>query len=154
MRSDYDGKRFPSESFENEYPSTNEDQTQSSDFMDFPTLQESSPSTKHSPADPSRIRFSNAVKFGRPSTPTNRSGLVAAMKDRNAHPPVQPRPSPRVNLRPPALLPTVKMGAEMNVLYMRYRETFLELGALRNKLLSRAADAWAKGGGFSLSQKL
>ncbi|KAF8199165.1 hypothetical protein BJ912DRAFT_951130 [Pholiota molesta] len=60
---------------------------------------------------------------------------------------VAPRPSPRLKLRPPALLPTLPTGEAVNSLYMAYRQRALQLGAARNACLSRAADAWRRGDG-------
>jgi hypothetical protein len=65
----------------------------------------------------------------------NRSAIVA------------PRPSPRLKLRPPALLPSLPTGEPANGLYVAYRSRALQLGAARNACLSRAADAWRRGDG-------
>jgi hypothetical protein len=60
---------------------------------------------------------------------------------------VAPRPSPRIKLRPPLLLPTLPTGEAVNNIYMAYRQRALQLGAARNACLSRAADAWRRGDG-------
>ncbi|KAE9393464.1 hypothetical protein BT96DRAFT_924018 [Gymnopus androsaceus JB14] len=60
---------------------------------------------------------------------------------------IAPRPSPRLRLRPPALLPTLVTGESLNNLYMTYRSRALQLGQARNACLSRAADAWRRGDG-------
>ncbi|KAK7031351.1 hypothetical protein R3P38DRAFT_2923027 [Favolaschia claudopus] len=60
---------------------------------------------------------------------------------------VAPRSSPRLKLRPPALLPTLPTGEAVQSLYMVYRARALQLGAARNACLSRAADAWRRGDG-------
>ena len=60
---------------------------------------------------------------------------------------VAPKPSPRIKLRPPMLLPTLPTGESVNNLYMSYRSRALQLGAARNACLSRAADAWRRGDG-------
>ena len=60
---------------------------------------------------------------------------------------VAPKPSPRLKLRPPTLLPTLPTGESVNRLYMAYRARALQLGAARNACLSRAADAWRRGDG-------
>lgn len=60
---------------------------------------------------------------------------------------VAPRPSPRLKLRPPVLLPTLPTGESLNSLYMSYRARALQLGSARNACLSRAADAWRRGDG-------
>lgn len=60
---------------------------------------------------------------------------------------IAPKPSPRLKLRPPSLLPTLATGAEVNAIYMQYRSRALQLGAARNACLSRAADAWRRGDG-------
>lgn len=110
--------------------------------------------------DPSRTRFANAVK--RPTTiqPTSpqpgfqkdpalaaarREAMGAAAELPTAI--VAPRPSPRIKLRSPTLLPTLPTGESVNSLYMNYRSRALQLGAARNACLSRAADAWRRGDG-------
>ena len=65
----------------------------------------------------------------------NRSAIVA------------PKPSPRLKLRPPTLLPSLPTGESANGLYVAYRSRALQLGAARNACLSRAADAWRRGDG-------
>ncbi|KAI9464560.1 hypothetical protein BJY52DRAFT_1397505 [Lactarius psammicola] len=65
----------------------------------------------------------------------NRSAIVA------------PKPSPRLKLRPPTLLPSLPIGESANSLYVAYRSRALQLGAARNACLSRAADAWRRGDG-------
>lgn len=101
--------------------------------------------------DPGRTRFAAAVKTQvnsqtsrferRPETQRGqpRSGQLSST-------PV-PRPSPRLKLRPPTLLPTLTTGESVNKLYMTYRQRALQLGAARNACLSRAADAWRRGDG-------
>lgn len=60
---------------------------------------------------------------------------------------VAPRPSPRIRLRGPSLLPAFSGGETVNALYNSYRARTLQLGAARNACLSRAADAWRRGDG-------
>ena len=60
---------------------------------------------------------------------------------------VAPRPSPRIRLRGPSLLPTFQADDSVNNLYGAYRSRALQLGAARNACLSRAADAWRRGDG-------
>lgn len=60
---------------------------------------------------------------------------------------VAPKPSPRIKLRPPTLLPTLATGESVNSLYMAYRSRAHQLGSTRNACLARAADAWKKGDG-------
>lgn len=105
--------------------------------------------------DPGRTRFSAAVKkTAAPVAP--RDPALAARREalgpageplhvRTAI--VAPRPSPRLKLRPPSLLPTLPTGESINSLYMGYRSRALQLGAARNACLSRAADAWRRGDG-------
>jgi hypothetical protein len=95
-------------------------------------------------ADPSRTRFAQAVKKtpGRYSNPQFPHG---ALGNSHVNSPIRPRPSPRLKLRPPSLLPTLPTGDSINALYMSYRALALRLGADRNKLLSRAAEAWRNG---------
>ncbi|KAG6890301.1 hypothetical protein C0995_009507 [Termitomyces sp. Mi166 len=111
--------------------------------------------------DPSRTRFAAAVKKPAPAYPPNASNggdsAVAARiggpsADLLQHPQgrsavVAPRPSPRIKLRAPLLLPTLPTGESINSLYMSYRQRALQLGAARNACLSRAADAWRRGDG-------
>lgn len=115
--------------------------------------------------DPSRTRFSAAVKKPAVQQPVaqedntngiNASTHLAARREvmgtaaDNLHHQsaiVQPRPSPRIKLHPPLLLPTLPTGEAVNNLYMSYRQRALQLGAARNACLSRAADAWRRGDG-------
>lgn len=104
--------------------------------------------------DPGRTRFSAAVK--KPA-PAPRNEPTPAIARRDAGPAgepihhrvsvVAPRPSPRLKLRPPTLLPTLPTGDSVNKMYMSYRARALQLGAARNACLSRAADAWRRGDG-------
>ncbi|KAJ7180464.1 hypothetical protein C8R46DRAFT_940225 [Mycena filopes] len=108
--------------------------------------------------DPGRTRFAAAVKkssTGAGTAPPTDPTLVArreamghsadSLYHRSAI--VAPRPSPRIKLRPPSLLPTLPTGEVVNNLYMAYRARALQLGAARNACLSRAADAWRRGDG-------
>ncbi|RDB15838.1 Zinc finger CCCH domain-containing protein 6 [Hypsizygus marmoreus] len=113
--------------------------------------------------DPGRTRFAAAVKKPAvpipPSTttstdPTNLARREAIMgpsaaSDNLYHRSaiVAPRPSPRLKLHPPQLLPTLPTGDSLNSMYMAYRSRALQLGAARNACLSRAADAWRRGDG-------
>ncbi|KAG5653332.1 hypothetical protein H0H81_001072 [Sphagnurus paluster] len=114
----------------------------------------------HTYNDPSRTRFSNAVKKPPPSMPgsngtngTNDAVIAARMGGPSADilhhrsAIVAPRPSPRLKLHPPQLLPTLPTGEAVNSIYMAYRSRALQLGAARNACLSRAADAWRRGDG-------
>ncbi|TDL23715.1 hypothetical protein BD410DRAFT_746479 [Rickenella mellea] len=118
--------------------------------------------------DPGRNRFATAVKkpalaqtlnLNLPgATAAAPASAVVSRRDREAMATigdsvhvrptvVAPRPSPRIKLRPPALLPTLPTGESVNQLYMAYRARALQLGAARNACLSRAADAWRRGDG-------
>jgi len=116
--------------------------------------------------DPGRTRFAAAVKKPAPqvlqtdeigvSNNVNASTNIAARREimgpaaDNLHHQsaiVAPRPSPRMKLHPPVLLPTLPTGEAVNSLYMAYRQRALQLGAARNACLSRAADAWRRGDG-------
>ncbi|KAH9840126.1 uncharacterized protein C8Q71DRAFT_745921 [Rhodofomes roseus] len=114
--------------------------------------------------DPGRTRFATAVKKPAPPTvpvsPVLQSpkdpALLAARREAMgaaAEPLhhntaiIAPKPSPRIKLRPPTLLPTLPTGESVNQLYMNYRSRALRLGAARNACLSRAADAWRRGDG-------
>lgn len=103
--------------------------------------------------DPGRTRFAAAVK--KPAPPPNgdvsgmRPNILTPSTDNLHHQSaiVAPRPSNRIKLRSPALLPTLPTGDVLNNLYMNYRSRALQLGAARNACLSRAADAWRRGDG-------
>lgn len=101
--------------------------------------------------DPGRTRFAAAVK--KPAPPPEASAArreIMGPSVDNLYQPsaiVAPRPSPRLKLRPPALVPTLPTGEAVSSLYMSYRQRALQLGAARNACLSRAADAWRRGDG-------
>lgn len=115
--------------------------------------------------DPSRNRFANAVKRPVPGPITmpsiqiagSRYGVTPQSRAYSpAHTPTMesrttvlavPRPSQRIKLRPPTLLPTVKTGAVANEQYMNSRATAIRLGHARNACLARAADAFRRGDG-------
>ncbi|KDQ19151.1 hypothetical protein BOTBODRAFT_103526 [Botryobasidium botryosum FD-172 SS1] len=108
---------------------------------------------KASSFDPGRTRFATAAKKSMQSPPaqsTVTGSRYAAFPfasypgaHRNAA--VTPRPSPRIKLRPPSLLPSLPTGQSINALYMSYRQSALKFGALRNASLTRAAEAWKRG---------
>jgi len=126
---------------------------------DFPVLgfdggKSRRPYTDRPYNDPSRTRFAAAVK--KPAAPLAMSPEEIARREamgpsadslyhRSAI--VAPRPSPRLRLRPPSLLPTLATGESINNMYMSYRSRALQLGSARNACLSRAADAWRRGDG-------
>ncbi|PIL25055.1 hypothetical protein GSI_12944 [Ganoderma sinense ZZ0214-1] len=109
--------------------------------------------------DPSRTRFASAVKKPpanhQTAAPKDAATLAARREAMGTsaeplHPNtaiVAPKPSPRIKLRAPSLLPTLPMGDSVSKLYMAYRSRALRLGAARNACLSRAADAWRRGDG-------
>ena len=113
--------------------------------------------------DPSRTRFAAAVKRPAPYTHASQASvgsrdpvMLAARREAmgSAAAPlhhsvaiIAPKPSPRIKLRTPTLLPTLPTGDVVNNLYMAYRSRALQLGAARNACLSRAADAWRRGDG-------
>jgi len=108
--------------------------------------------------DPGRTRFAAAVKKPPPAhvPPSATDSAIAARREAagltadNLHHRsaiVAPRPSPRLKLRPPQLLPTLPTGEAINSMYMSYRARAIQLGAARNACLSRAADAWRRGDG-------
>lgn len=108
-----------------------------------------------SPYDPGRVRFAAAVKKSIPPT-ANTDANLSARREVMGHSAdnlhhrsaiIAPRPSPRLKLRPPSLLPTLPTGESVSSLYMAYRQRALQLGAARNACLSRAADAWRRGDG-------
>lgn len=99
--------------------------------------------------DPSRTRFAAAVKRPPPvHNPTNEDANSNAQT--TLHPSlaiIAPKPSPRVKLHPPTLLPTLPTGETLNSLYLTYRSRALQLGQARNACLARAAEAWRRGDG-------
>ncbi|KAJ8522707.1 hypothetical protein ONZ45_g711 [Pleurotus djamor] len=100
--------------------------------------------------DPSRTRFSAAVKkqvTESPAAAAARREVMGSNGD-NLHL-IAPRPSPRIKLHAPTLLPTLPTGESVNQLYLAYRSRALQLGAARNACLSRAAAAWRRGDGSS-----
>ncbi|CCM00379.1 uncharacterized protein FIBRA_02409 [Fibroporia radiculosa] len=110
--------------------------------------------------DPGRTRFAAAVKRTPPGQPqvqppkdpalivARREAMGAAAEPLHHNTSIiAPKPSPRIKLRPPSLLPTLPTGEAVNGLYMAYRARALRLGAARNACLSRAADAWRRGDG-------
>lgn len=120
--------------------------------------------------DPTRNRFANAVKRPMPAAPMPSinatggrfspapgagafggagSGSFSPAPGAGAPPAVvvQPRPSNRVKLHPPTLLPTLKTGTAANDQYMSARATSIRLGHARNACLARAADAFRRGDG-------
>lgn len=112
--------------------------------------------------DPGRTRFAAAVKkptqhpmeemsngTGLTNSHLARREIMGPSADNIHHQSaiVAPRPSPRIKLRPPVLLPTLPTGEALNNLYMSYRARALQMGSARNACLSRAADAWRRGDG-------
>lgn len=117
--------------------------------------------------DPTRNRFANAVKRPMPAPPmptvsvgggrytgaallptAGAAAAVSAPPPAPAAPvPAVPRPSTRVKLHPPTLLPTLKTGVDANEQYMKARATSIRLGNARNACLARAADAFRRGDG-------
>ncbi|KAG8829114.1 hypothetical protein FRC20_009444 [Serendipita sp. 405] len=104
------------------------------------------------PNDPSRSRFAAAVKkqnsTGGP-VPLVITGSKFVVNPKLVEEPVEipiisPKPSARIKLRPPTLLPVLPTGDTLNKLYMTYRERPLQLQAARNACLARAADAWRR----------
>ncbi|KAH9935856.1 uncharacterized protein BXZ73DRAFT_45302 [Epithele typhae] len=151
-----------------------QEQAQSTSLEEFPTLGHSTAAGQQndnrrggygygrgdaSSYDPSRTRFAAAVKKAPPNpqlqTPKDPATLAARREAMGAsaeplHPNtaiVAPKPSPRLKLHSPTLLPTLPTGESVNNLYMAYRQRALRLGAARNACLSRAADAWRRGDG-------
>ncbi|EKM50388.1 uncharacterized protein PHACADRAFT_152320 [Phanerochaete carnosa HHB-10118-sp] len=112
--------------------------------------------------DPAHSRFAAAVKKPLPPAPsvTTSSSTAQGTKEsvsvrpmtntesaQNKVSVVAPKPSPRIKLRSPTLLPTLTTGDTVSQLYMAYRSRAHQLGAARNACLVRAADAWKKGDG-------
>lgn len=112
--------------------------------------------------DPSRNRFANAVKRATPVGPLPSVQITGArtqavpqspysaglgVEPTRTTPLAVPRPSARIKLRPPTLLPTVKTGSAANDQYMTARSNSIRLGHARNACLARAADAFRRGDG-------
>ena len=107
--------------------------------------------------DPGRTRFAAAVKRAAPATVPADRAMVTRREPITTNNTadnlplrttiVAPKPSPRIKLRAPSLLPTLSTGVSVNSMYMTYRSRALQLGAARNACLSRAADAWRRGDG-------
>lgn len=105
--------------------------------------------------DPRTARFANAVKKSVAPSPIDAQAAAARREAMgisvdNLHSQlaiVAPKASPRLQLRPPSLLPTIPTGDSVNSMYMAYRSRALQLGGARNACLSRAADAWRRGDG-------
>ena len=132
---------------------------------EFPTLDHANGAAKNKKGgtgygppghhDPGRTRFAAAVKKPAPPLRTESApavvrggaGLPGELTHHHRVSVVAPRPSPRLKLRPPTLLPTLPTGDSVNKMYMTYRSRALQLGAARNACLSRAADAWRRGDG-------
>ena len=111
---------------------------------DFPTL--GNANAMHSRRrDPAASRWVAAVKSSRPA-PARSSSDSFGPPGRAPSTSVG-RPSPRLLLRPPQLLPTLTTGAQVSESYAKYREKFLRLGAERSRSLSKAAEAWQRGDG-------
>ena len=111
---------------------------------DFPTL--GSAGRTRQP-DPSATRWAAAVKSNKstpvlPGAGTLYGRLPPSLSSRQAG-----RPSPRIVLRPPKLLPTISTGQHMSETYAAHRKTFLDLGAARARSLTKAADCWKRGDG-------
>jgi hypothetical protein len=120
--------------------------------LDFPTLGDAPRSRRPLGGrgtvqlDPNRTRFAGAVKYGQKvQTPLPVRSEAAEAKSKETA--ATPRRSARINLRPPALLPTLPTGQSLAALYIRYRQNFLELGANRNKCLAKAAECFKRGDG-------
>lgn len=116
--------------------------------------------------DPARTRWSGAVKNGRPiDARIARQGLEARKALRSGMPldgfidsdqsaaggsaspaEIRSRPSQRIGLRPPALLPQLPTGSSLAQLYATYRSGFLELGAHRNRCFQKANECFRRGG--------
>jgi hypothetical protein len=104
---------------------------------EFPTLSSTAIRPRR---DPATTRWAGAVKNGRAvslggTIPLNRPegafGVIGKPKDK-------PRPSPRITLRPPTLLPTLEMGKDMATLYEAYRGAFVQVNAARSRCLTKA----------------
>lgn len=102
---------------------------------------------KQPPAIPNAAASSSAIQGPKESPAALARPLSSNESPQNKVSVVAPKPSPRIKLRPPTLLPTLTTGDTVNQLYMAYRSRAHQLGAARNACLARAADAWKKGDG-------
>ncbi|POY72160.1 hypothetical protein BMF94_4797 [Rhodotorula taiwanensis] len=151
LRADYEARtRMRQEAMYNAPPESIPDEGPE---LDFPTLGDAPRSRRPMGGrgtvqlDPNRTRFAGAVKYGQKVStplPSRNEPTVASAKEAA---PAAPRRSARLNLRPPALLPTLPTGQSLAALYIRYRQNFLELGANRNKCLAKAAECFKRGDG-------
>ncbi|KAI0272648.1 hypothetical protein BC834DRAFT_857672 [Gloeopeniophorella convolvens] len=87
------------------------------------------------PRDPASLAARREAMGSAADSLHNRTAIVA------------PKPSPRLKLHPPTLLPVLPTAESANNMYVTYRSRALQLGAARNACLSRAADAWRRGDG-------
>ncbi|KAK4689359.1 hypothetical protein P7C73_g739, partial [Tremellales sp. Uapishka_1] len=128
---------------------------------EFPDLLAARLSRSSGRFDPSRNRFANAVKRATPApvplASLNVTGQARYTSSTYTEPdsktpavpsarPV-PRPSQRIKLRAPTLLPTLKTGSISNEQYLSTRASAIRLGHARNACLARAADAFRRGDG-------
>jgi hypothetical protein len=93
------------------------------------------PPTPPVPRDPVALAARREAMGSAADSLHNRSAIIA------------PKPSPRLKLRAPTLLPSLPISDTASGLYVAYRSRALQLGAARNACLSRAADAWRRGDG-------
>lgn len=115
---------------------------------DFPSLGQSDPRhQRRGGPDLTRTRWANAVKKAPTLSPAPALLSRTNTDDSSSIATSGPRPSPRIRLRPPLLLPTLPTGESINKLYMAYRSQALELGAARNACLTKAAESWRRGDG-------
>jgi Domain of unknown function (DUF1771) len=157
-----DDFRLRQSSQEDEFPALGSDDRDRGRFDERPSMSRQGSQN----IDPSRSRFATAVK--KPLPAQNAGGpapiVVSGAKFVVSPAPgedmtlssspssvsmIVPKPSPRIKLRPPTLLPTLPTGDALNKLYMTYRERPLQLQAARNACLARAADAWRRNDGAS-----
>lgn len=154
----------------NNINAANTDSAQAAPSDEFPALNQTAAQAKNRRGaygradgpvhDPGRTRFAAAVKKPVPApsdlSEPGRAMLATARRDalstagepmNNIPTIVAPRPSPRLKLRAPTLLPTLPTGEAVNKLYMTYRARAHQLGSERNACLARAAEAWKRGDG-------
>ena len=110
---------------------------------DFPSLSSNLPS-RHGPSPSNRYTAALKRTNTNPNvnvTTSRTSPTTTMLRSESFH----GRPSIRLTLRPPVLMPTLNTGQAVEDSYVQYRTTFLALGAARTRCLERAAQCYSRG---------
>lgn len=103
---------------------------------------------KSGPGLQAHVSHPSATAQKDPATIAARREVLGSSSELNTNTAVvAPRPSSRIKLRPPTLLPNIGTGDAVKSLYATYRNRAQQLGASRNESLARAAAAMKKGDG-------